>query len=257
MSEGLQIRTEREIWEYNRDMERAEGVRRCIYCGAREDRHNDPADMAYYDYKPHVFQYPSEETIALWKQQAAEIIVMTAADLDLREKFYALHAMIPEDFSSDPSRVMIRILTLIDKQGQLEQENESQSAKLAVCHNVLNGLTEDNDRLTDEISRLKPALLKLQEVVSVCRFCGNRPDLPEPIDPTPATQLAVRRFRYDMIGAGLALELKAPHPQTHMKQLGFVYTSSECFSIGDCWIFDCISWPETYPKYIEEWRKKP
>jgi hypothetical protein len=38
--------------------------------------------------------------------------------------------------------------------------------------------------------RLKSALLKLQEVVSVCRWCGNRPDLPEPIDPTPATQIA-------------------------------------------------------------------
>jgi hypothetical protein len=57
----------------------------------------------------------------------------------------------------------------------------------------------------------------------------------------------VRRFRYDMIGAG-----HAPHPQTDMKQLGFVYTNSECFSIFDCWIFDCVSWPATYPKYIGE-----
>jgi hypothetical protein len=69
MSERQVIRTDREIWEYNRDLERLEGVRRCVYCGAREDRHNDPLDMVFYGYKEHVFQYPSDETIEGWKPQ--------------------------------------------------------------------------------------------------------------------------------------------------------------------------------------------
>jgi hypothetical protein len=64
--------TTREIWGYNRELERLEGVRRCVYCGAREDRHNRPEDMAYYDYNAHVFQYPSDDEIAGWKQAEYE-----------------------------------------------------------------------------------------------------------------------------------------------------------------------------------------
>jgi len=87
--------------------------------------------------------------------------IMTAADLALRSDFYSLHGMTPEDFASNPARVMIRILALIDQQIQMQKKHD----------------------------RVKAALLKLQEVVSVCRWCGNRSDLPEPIDPTPATQI--------------------------------------------------------------------
>lgn len=61
------VRSVRECWEYNQPLERLEGVRRCSFCAAREDRHNLPADMCYYGYAAHEFQYPSAEEVALWK----------------------------------------------------------------------------------------------------------------------------------------------------------------------------------------------
>lgn len=66
MAEARVVRTVREIWEYNQQLEKSEGVRRCVYCGAREDKHNLPVDMKYYGYEPHIFQYPSREEIEVW-----------------------------------------------------------------------------------------------------------------------------------------------------------------------------------------------
>jgi hypothetical protein len=62
----------RNIWEKRSEggIEQVEGVRRCYYCGAREDRHNLTADMQYYNYKAHAFEYPSEAQIAEWKFEA-------------------------------------------------------------------------------------------------------------------------------------------------------------------------------------------
>jgi adenylate cyclase len=57
-------RSAREIWEANQDLERIEFVRRCIYCGARQDRHNLQADMEYYGYASHPFEYQSHENIS-------------------------------------------------------------------------------------------------------------------------------------------------------------------------------------------------
>jgi hypothetical protein len=62
----------RECWEYNRELEKIEGVRRCSFCAAREDRHNLPEDMAYYGYKAHPFGYPTDDEIAGWQQEKVE-----------------------------------------------------------------------------------------------------------------------------------------------------------------------------------------
>lgn len=56
----------REIWTDNQDLERIEKVRRCLYCGAKEDGHNLSEDMRYYGYSEHPFQYPSAAEIEDW-----------------------------------------------------------------------------------------------------------------------------------------------------------------------------------------------
>jgi hypothetical protein len=61
------VRTTREIWGYNRDLERIEAVCRCTYCAVRKDRHNGTADMAYYGYSAHNFQYPGQEEVEQWE----------------------------------------------------------------------------------------------------------------------------------------------------------------------------------------------
>jgi hypothetical protein len=43
-----------------------------------------------------------------------------------------------------------------------------------------------------------------------------------------------------------------PHPETHMRELGFNHIGSECFTIPCVWLFECTSWPETLPPYIRE-----
>lgn len=67
---GAEIR--RDWWESRRDLERTEGVRRCFFCGAREDRHNLPADMAYYRYEAHDFEYATEQEIQEWSKPHAD-----------------------------------------------------------------------------------------------------------------------------------------------------------------------------------------
>jgi hypothetical protein len=54
-----------------------------------------------------------------------EAQIKSAAELGLRGDFYALHAMTPEDFCSDPIRVIVRILTVLDRQGQLQKALEA------------------------------------------------------------------------------------------------------------------------------------
>jgi hypothetical protein len=58
------------------------------------------------------------------QSSAGEMDIRSASTLAMRSSFYSLHAMTPEGFASDPVRVMIRILTLINKQCQLETGNE-------------------------------------------------------------------------------------------------------------------------------------
>ena len=75
--------------------------------------------------------------------------------------------------------------------------------------------------------------------------------------------MTTKRFTYSMRGAdeeigGPSLSIvprppiKLPHPQTHMRELGFNHVRSECFSIFDVWLFECTSWPDTLPPYIRE-----
>jgi hypothetical protein len=78
--------------------------------------------------------------------------------------------------------------------------------------------------------------------------------------------MTTKRFIYDMQGAysaegvvpiigmsGIsALSIKLPHPQTHMRELGFNHVGSECFTIPCVWLFECTLWPETFPPYIRE-----
>lgn len=62
------MRSQKEIWQFNQALEWIERVRRCTFCGAREDKHNLPADMEYYKYEAHEFVYPSQEEIASYSK---------------------------------------------------------------------------------------------------------------------------------------------------------------------------------------------
>lgn len=55
----------RYYWEANKELRVREGVRRCLYCAAREDLHSDPVYMA--DHEPgHAFEAPTAQELAEW-----------------------------------------------------------------------------------------------------------------------------------------------------------------------------------------------
>jgi hypothetical protein len=98
-----------------------------------------------------------DPTIHWIDQRRAEMDIMSAADQALRGEFYALHNMTPEDFASDPARVMIRILTLIG-------ENELLKDELRTAKGTIARIEADRLELVAEVERLKIPLKKLVRV---------------------------------------------------------------------------------------------